>query len=539
MKYFIQIALSLLLLGLQSARAQISTYIAPSGNMVTHPNAQMAIFGNIINDARGTAAAVTGLNHNGGGTVYLYRRSANGSGNTRIYDGPDNSVYGTGTTNYNAGGKAIRFYNLVTDNNTGTATASGTGINSTSGGGHIQIEQEVCVSGTHTFTNGIIWTPRGAWKHAFLHYDQNGATYTGAGASNTAYTSPATNMQVDGYVAKTGSENFTFPIGDGVYTRFAGLATPTSGTYKAAYFLKNASAGTTGLSGNNATSTIGTGHTGTYLVKISDNEFWDIDGTASSNFALYALNSVAGYSNWSSTFGTGAVNKMSLTGYDPWENLGITATPTAFSNDGPFTTTFATNPDAGNYSAYTWASTDRILPLNLISFSIANQQCTPVLNWTTANEVQALQFEVERSTSAINNFIKVNTISVQSNTSTINSYRYVDAAAPATGRLFYRLKMVDRSGLYTYSPIVSIENNCNDSYNIFVYPNPVADVLKVSGLKGGETIRLYNALGQLVFSKLSSTNVEQLAMKAYSKGMYFLSIYKENQLIHTEKIVNK
>jgi hypothetical protein len=313
-----------LLLAAFFAQAQLANiYVAPTANVVTHPGATMSILGDLINDARGTAASLStsnaGFTHNGGGTVYLYRHS--GSGSSRIYDGPDTTLYGTPTNAYNAGAKAVRFYNLVADNTVGTAIPSGTLVNANSGSGQIQFEQEVSVSNQLDFVNGIIWTPRGQWRHAYLHFDTSTAHYVGAGASNTAFSSPATNLHVDGYVAKTGNSDFVFPIGDGIYTRFAGLNSPSYGQYKAAYFKKDAHTLTTssGLSGSSTQGSVASMHGG--ITNVSTAEFWDIDGTAASQYSLYAFNSAA-YSNWNSDFATvptAMPSNIVIAALDDWE----------------------------------------------------------------------------------------------------------------------------------------------------------------------------------------------------------------------------
>jgi hypothetical protein len=364
------------------ANAQIGgedTYVKPDGNWVTHPGAEQAIFGNLINDARGTAgtaaAAQTGVNHAGGGKTYFYNHT---NGAKAIKDGP---LAPAPTSNYNAAGAAVRFYDLFTDNTDAVANVpSGTVVNTNGGSGAVNVEQEVSITSLHTFVNGKVWTPRTAWRHAFVHYDANGAAYTGAGAPNAA-----SILQIDGYASKTGASAFTFPIGDGIYLRNSALSTPASGQYKSAYFAKNApDNGTTGISGNAAT-TDGAANCNGNIRKVNRTEFWDIDGTAQSQFSLYALNSVAGYSNWGGAinFSTYTAADVVITGFDKWENLQITGTPTAFANDGAFTTTVATTPDP-LYSAYTWAVA-KVIKIKGTVFNDANGLIDGIVNGSPLN----------------------------------------------------------------------------------------------------------------------------------------------------------
>ncbi len=534
MQYFKYMLMGLSVLSSATLIAQENTYVAPSGNMVTHTGATMAIFGNIINDARGTAAtastAQAGLNHNGGGTVYLYRRAAHGTGNSRIYDGTDNALYGTGSGNYNAGGKAVRFYNLITDNNVGTATPSGTGVNATSGSGHIQMEQEVSVSNLLTATNGIIWTPRGSWKHAYLHFDANGASYGGnIGAMNTA-ANAATAIQVDGYVAKTGASAFTFPIGDGVYMRRSALVSPAAGTYRSAFFKSNANNLTTGSGISGSTTQGSTSIMNGGIAKVNTTEFWDIDGTARSNYSLDALNSIAGYSNWNNDFSavSGATaSKIVITALDPWENVGMATAPSTYSDNGAFTTTYSTAPDLGSvdapssgnpFVAYTWAVAPVSTPvsLDLLSFDGAAKDCDAVLTWTTANEDKFSHFEVEYSKSgnAFDNVGRVNG----------GQSQYSFTYAQASGNGFYRLKMIDMDGVFAYSNNVKVKTEC-DANIIEVYPNPAHQSVSIKGLQAGNAVQLINVLGQTVATqKASGLAVETINISHLAAGNYNLVI---------------
>ena len=512
---------------------QQSLYVAPTGNMYTHTGAQMGIFGDIINDGSG------GLNHNNAGIVYVFRSAATGTGNSRIYDGPLAPAF---TGNYNTGGAYTRFYNLVTDNSIGTNTASGTAINSTSGAGQIQVEQEVRISNQHTFTNGMIWTPRGSWKHAYVHYDANGATYTGN--SDTKH--------IDGYAAKTGSSNFDFPIGDGVYQRISGLVSPSNGTYKSAYFKKNPQSGTTGISGSSAGAAMRGG-----LVKISTLEFWDIDGNASSQYKLTALNSVAGYSDWSTDFPTFAPTDVVIAAWDgPWENLSINATPGSMNVDGPFNSTASpTNPDVGNswgsnlpFSAYTWGVKVWGIPLGLqlTSFKANGIECAAGLTWTTSNEKNMDRFDVEQSSDG-NSYKKVIEIKAKGGNQDNFYSMTVNQSAPIN---YYRLKMIDKDGKFTYSPVQGVKINCTDNGSYFnVYPNPVTNgetILRFKNqYRGIAYVQLINAAGQQIMKKainlINDVNIIPLQLHAFSKGIYIIHLLSADgtSISATQKIILK
>jgi len=226
-------------------------------------------------------------------------------------------------------------------------------------------------------------TPRGSWRHAFVHYE-SGATIFGN----------SNNKHIDGYAAFTGSGGFDFPIGDGIRERQAGISTALSGTFRCAYFNASAGSGTTGISGNNAM--FGSYNGG--ITRVSSGEFWDIDGTAQTNIRLSALNSVPGYSEWDTgpNFAGSASSAITISGFDPWEELGINSAPASLAVDGSFTSMVPITPDP-NFSSFTFASSAIILPVTMTLFEGVLKNNDVILNWKTASEVNNDKFEIEYS----------------------------------------------------------------------------------------------------------------------------------------------
>ncbi|MFC3159645.1 T9SS type A sorting domain-containing protein [Chryseobacterium arachidis] len=75
-----------------------------------------------------------------------------------------------------------------------------------------------------------------------------------------------------------------------------------------------------------------------------------------------------------------------------------------------------------------------------------------------------------------------------------------------------------------------------DISKIQIFPNPVADVIRISGINNGQSIQIYNMTGQLVKSEVfdSKINVSEL-----SSGVYLLKINTKNFQSHEFKFVKK
>lgn len=76
----------------------------------------------------------------------------------------------------------------------------------------------------------------------------------------------------------------------------------------------------------------------------------------------------------------------------------------------------------------------------------------------------------------------------------------------------------------------------SDHANIQIFPNPVAEVIRISGINNGQSIQIYNMAGQLVKSEAfdQKINVSEL-----SAGVYLLKINTKDFQTHEFKFVKK
>ena len=116
------------------------------------------------------------------------------------------------------------------------------------------------------------------------------------------------------------------------------------------------------------------------------------------------------------------------------------------------------------------------VPLKLISFSAVPQNDNTVsLYWNTDNEINTKHFVIEMSTDGLR-FTAITNVIAKGRAS--NNYN-ASVADVNTGIVFYRLKMVDNDGSFTYSPIIKIDKRKNTS-GIAVLTNPVKDFIVIS-----------------------------------------------------------
>jgi hypothetical protein len=72
-----------------------------------------------------------------------------------------------------------------------------------------------------------------------------------------------------------------------------------------------------------------------------------------------------------------------------------------------------------------------------------------------------------------------------------------------------------------------------------VYPNPARDAVFVSGLKGGEAIRVLNNLGQLVDRREAGSSIETIDVRRWAAGVYLMQIVSRDGETATMRIVRE
>lgn len=172
-------------------------------------------------------------------------------------------------------------------------------------------------------------------------------------------------------------------------------------------------------------------------------------------------------------------------------------------------------------------------PVTLASFSAAYVSNKVSLKWATATELNTDHFEIERSSDA-KKFSLVNTVKASGTTSSQVAYSYNDNIGSLTGTIYYRLKSVDKSGVFNYSNIKSVQVI---SKNLIsgIYPNPVK-VGQPINFNSAEaytvTIDVLSIAGKKVYSTTTSINAgaNSLSLSAahLTSGVYYLSVTGSN-----------
>jgi hypothetical protein len=174
------------------------------------------------------------------------------------------------------------------------------------------------------------------------------------------------------------------------------------------------------------------------------------------------------------------------------------------------------------------------VPLKLISFEVQQKKDRNNLIWSTINEQDLKQIEVQKSKDQFN----YETIATKAaKLSSTNSYNYADMQPWPLQ--YYRLKFIDWNGAYFYSPIKIIKNNFNA---IRLYPNPVVNqlIIEHDAASSNSKVSIYGIAGNLILtSDVAIGNKEtKLSGSKLTSGTYF-AVYFDGKVSHSYRFVKK
>ena len=177
------------------------------------------------------------------------------------------------------------------------------------------------------------------------------------------------------------------------------------------------------------------------------------------------------------------------------------------------------------------------LPLELLHFNaVLNSSQMVDLNWETSHEINTAYFVVERSADD-NHFLAIDTVHALKNPAITSTYHATDDS-PGKGNNFYRLKMVDLDGKFSYSLVVMIQ--VNNSNAPLVYPNPARTFINiVQSAERVNFVSVYNISGKAVirFSSKGSENTIHISTSNLSKGVYLVEITTSSNVYHEKLLI--
>lgn len=174
------------------------------------------------------------------------------------------------------------------------------------------------------------------------------------------------------------------------------------------------------------------------------------------------------------------------------------------------------NDDAGtNTGQLRIFENTTVVPIKLLYFGGHYSNNAVKLNWQYETQTNFSHFVVEKSSDGIV-FNRLSNIYL-TNT---RLYNYTDSDLKQGSIGYYRLKMVDTDGKFSYSNIVKIQAGAVSTFSIL--GNPVKDKLNITGLEIGTTLALYDNAGKILLQKNIQDQSFSIDISFLSSGVYFV-----------------
>ncbi|HEV7781202.1 MAG TPA: T9SS type A sorting domain-containing protein [Chitinophagaceae bacterium] len=270
--------------------------------------------------------------------------------------------------------------------------------------------------------------------------------------------------------------------------------------------------------------------------------FWDLTTTVSPLLGVNAT-SLIGYSVAGARYVRGRSQGVrSLIG-GPSNTLDFGAGLLNLGNTLGVTFSFVfDNNGLGKAYSFPYITCNITLPASLLEFKGKAVVKTVQLNWTAVTEISLDRYELERSIDGQH----YETIALAfGKGEQRNDYAHIDKH-PYMGMNYYRLKLIDKDGRFTYSNIVAIPFTEVIAGDMVIAPNPVRNDInvKMEGMeKGVYRMELVNTSGQVVTTR--SITISQFVQNetiqrngAMASGIYWLNVYNNtNQKVKSLRVL--
>jgi hypothetical protein len=173
------------------------------------------------------------------------------------------------------------------------------------------------------------------------------------------------------------------------------------------------------------------------------------------------------------------------------------------------------------------------LPIKLGNFTAQKQGNNVRLTWVVESETDVNKYEIELARGneelQAGHFVRIGEVPSLGNTTNSRSYTFIDNEADKFGPRYYRLKILNTDGSFSYSPIRSVV--FDQPYLWQVYPNPSAGLFSlIYQLNTNDEMdaRIIDAKGSVIreYHKVANGFIQKLNidMTLQASGVYLLQV---------------
>lgn len=178
----------------------------------------------------------------------------------------------------------------------------------------------------------------------------------------------------------------------------------------------------------------------------------------------------------------------------------------------------------GYYSRDTVNVSVGTVPLKFISYNLVSslrgtKQSVENI-WTTANEINVSNFNIQRSTNS-KDFTTIGKLAAQNKITN----EYIFSHSPpveGSGVVYYRIESVDFDGRKQYTETRIINLKPQTLNGVSIYPNPAKDYLNISSQENIKEIKIINQIGRVLEHQTPNSKQITINTKQIIKGVYIV-----------------
>ena len=192
----------------------------------------------------------------------------------------------------------------------------------------------------------------------------------------------------------------------------------------------------------------------------------------------------------------------------------------------PWNSDFVFSTSLTSFSTFYFGPKQNALPVKLAAFNSTLNAEDGLLNWVTSEQFNVSHFEIERAWDG-KSFVTLGSINADSkNDKGSYSFRDKNVTEQSIDDLvYYRLKMIDLDGTYSYSRITNLKLPPSAAF-ASIYPNPVWNQLNVKLKKSeAESWQISDISGRTIFDGQILTQNFSIPIRKLSPGAYFLQLH--------------
>ncbi len=180
-----------------------------------------------------------------------------------------------------------------------------------------------------------------------------------------------------------------------------------------------------------------------------------------------------------------------------------------------------------------------VIPVKLVKFDARPAaNCKALVSWNSSQEENMQEYQVEYS---INGTDFTQAGSVRSNNSISGASYQFSAALSASANHYFRMKMIQADGSFTYSPVVTLNHTCSGSFTVTVLSNPASDKLSLfvqQPISGNTSFSILDATGKKMYTgtrklQAGGNSLQSIPIDHLATGIYLLRVEHDGQVIHS------